>query len=116
MNLVNKEVVFKYGITTLETLKLPKNIRYKIPREDAKSELLSTNMNYTGNMSHAFSIYIFGKSDVAKYRITFYTFSQLKYLSINLYKNIDAKEADYKNIYDYNISNNAKNHLGWKKE
>lgn len=116
IELNKKEINFKQGTIVLETLYLPQKLRYKIARDDIKSDLISTNMNYNGNLSHAFSIYIFGTSDIAKYRIAFYTFSQLKYLIINIYKNIDAKDADYKKIYEYNISNNGKNHIGWKKE
>lgn len=110
-----KKLVFKLGASELERVELPKQLRYKISVIRSYDKL-NTWMTRDGNLGHSFSIYIFGKSNLAKYRISFYTFSKLKYLTINIYKNISAKEATYKNILDYHQTQSAINHVGWKKE
>ena len=110
-----KRLVFKLGASEVKRVELPKELRYKLSILRGYDRI-DTWVTRNGNLGHSFSIYIFGKSNIAKYRISFYTFSKLRYLSINLYKNIRAKEATYSNILNYHKTQNAINHVGWKKE
>ena len=110
-----KRLIFKLGTSEIERVELPKKLRYRISVERS-FDRLNTWVTRDGNLGHSFSIYLFGKSNLAKYRISFYTFSKLKYLSVNIYKNISAKEAIYENILQYHQTQNAINHIGWKKE
>ncbi|MGL6101449.1 MAG: prepilin-type N-terminal cleavage/methylation domain-containing protein [Fusobacteriaceae bacterium] len=93
-----------------ERWSLPKKLRYRIP---GKSGIV-TKINPNGNLSNAFTLYIFGKSDRAQYRLGFYTFLQLRYLKINLYRNRDANGAIWGSIDRYHESSESKNLQGWE--
>ncbi|MGL4968797.1 MAG: type II secretion system protein [Fusobacteriaceae bacterium] len=94
-------------------IELPKKLRYRIPGWGGQGNML-TQINPNGNLGNAFTLYIFGKSDRAKYRLGFYPFLQLKYLKINLYRNIGASEAVLGNIDKYHETSGAKNLVGWE--
>ena len=68
-----------------------------------------------GNITPSFSIYIFGYDDIARYRISFYGFDMIKFMKINVYKNIKNKKAKYKDIVSYH-EKFAYEEDGWKKE
>ncbi|MGL4402539.1 MAG: hypothetical protein ACRCTS_02255, partial [Fusobacteriaceae bacterium] len=93
-----------------DRIELPKNLRYKIP---GMGNIL-TKINPNGNIGNAFTLYIFGKSERAKYRLGFYPFLQLKYLKINLYRNVGASGAVWGNIDKYHETSGAKNLQGWE--
>lgn len=96
-----------------ERIYLPKSLRYQVPTLGSQGNAL-TKINPNGNLSDSFTVYIFGKSEVAKYRLGFYHFLQLKYFKINLYKNIAAEGAVFGNIKKYHETSDAKNLKGWE--
>lgn len=95
-----------------ERIHLPKNLRYRVPTTNMGSIVAGINSN--GNFSNSFSLYIFGKGDRAIYRLGFYSFLQLKYFKINLYKNVGATGATYGNIANYHQTSAAQNLTGWE--
>lgn len=95
---------------------LPDDLKYKIINKNYTPSYFSTNITPNGNLGDAFTIYIFNYEDIPIYRIGFYTFSQIKFLAINVYKNYSVKNANYSNIYTYHYSTESQNHVGWIKE
>lgn len=91
---------------------LPKNLRYQVPTTNMGS--IVTRITPNGNFADAFSLYIFGKNQKARYRLGFYSFLQLKYFKINLYRNVGAEGAVYGNIRNYHDTTAAKNLVGWE--
>lgn len=101
--------------TKLETLKLPKNLKYATVFENMKQDYFEASITQTGNITPSFSIYIFNYKDIAKYRVSFYGFGLIKYLKINIYKNLKDKNATYKNITDFHKNWNSLS-PNWKEE
>lgn len=99
-----------------DIIPLPKSLNYKIITKKGDTNSFVTTMTPNGNFSDAFSIYIFDYKDLAQYRLGFYTFSQIKYLLINIYRNQNVADATIQNISNYHNSSNGKNHIGWIKE
>lgn len=95
---------------------LPKELFYEVVYDHTKKKIFTIQTTRNGNLSKAFTLYIFGKSSVAKLRISFYTFQTDKFLKINIYKNVNAKKAIRENIIDYHYSEEGQNREGWIKE
>lgn len=115
--MITKNIKIKDNqLRNLENITLPPNLKYKIPHSGLTSNSLDTHITSNGNLGHAFSIYIFPQNNIAYYRISFYTFSTLRYLSINVYKNKTAYKATLSNIDEYHKTSDAINHIGWIKE
>lgn len=95
---------------------IPSSLKYKIITKKGNTNFFITSITPNGNFSDAFSIYIFDYKNIAQYRLGFYTFSQIKYLLINIYRNQNVTEATLDNISNYHNSSNGKNHIGWIKE
>ena len=68
-----------------------------------------------GNITPSFSIYIFGYDDIARYRISFYGFDMVKFMKINIYRNMKNKKVKYDNIVSYH-EKFAYEEDEWKKE
>ncbi|MGL6064509.1 MAG: pilus assembly FimT family protein [Fusobacteriaceae bacterium] len=112
----NKEIIFESNFLVLEKIILPDLLEYRIPHKNIYGGTLKTSILPSGNLSHAFTIYLFNSKSLAKYRIAFYTFSQFKFLTINLYKNISAGDITLDNLASYHETNQSKNLVGWEKE
>lgn len=104
------------NLKKIEILKLPKNLKYTVIYENKKLNYIESKTNKWGNLNNSFTIYIFGKNNLAKYRIAFYNYQISKILKINIYKNISASEATYENIVNYHYSVEGESHIGWEKE
>ncbi len=115
-NTYGKEIIIENNFLILEKIDLPKIIQYRIPHKNIHSGTLKTSILPSGNLSHAFTIYLFNSKSLGKYRIAFYTFSQFKFLTINLYKNVSAGDITLDNLTTYHESSQSKNLIGWKKE
>lgn len=99
-----------------ERYELPKNLSYKIPVNSGDfTGNLDSQLSFTGNLSDALTIYICGRDGKARYRIGFYNFLPLKYLVINLYRNVKADQVYYHTIESYHGTNESKNLIGWEK-
>ncbi|MGL5122635.1 MAG: hypothetical protein ACRC6K_00495 [Fusobacteriaceae bacterium] len=112
----NKEIIFESNSLVLEKIFLPNLLEYRILHKNVYSGTLKTSILPSGNLSHSFTLYLFNSKSLAKYRISFYTFSQFKFLTINLYKNISAGDIFLNNLTDYHATTKSKNLIGWKKE
>lgn len=99
-----------------DIIPLPSSLNYKIITKKGDTNFFITTITPNGNFSDAFSIYIFDYENIAQYRLGFYTFSQIKYLLINTYRNQNVIDANLENISTYHDSSNGKNHIGWIKE
>lgn len=99
----------------LERIELPEKLRYKLSLSESQLGV-TADITIDGNMSRAFTLYIFGRSSTARSRIAFYTFSQLKYLTVNLYRNISAKDATYENLINYHGTSASQNLIGWERQ
>ncbi|WP_410208483.1 hypothetical protein [Fusobacterium sp.] len=107
LNYNTKEIqVLKNSLKEIERVSLPENLYYttifKTGDTDNKVQTLFTaTITRNGNITPSFSIYIFGYDKIAKYRISFYGFQVIKFMQINIYKNIKDKKATYENISFY---------------
>lgn len=99
----------------VEEYELPDKLMYATPYENDYKPVVDVYATLNGNLSHAFSVYIFDYSGLAKYRVAFYTFNQNKLIKINLYKNINAGKIRYEDILQYHKSE-EKVGAGWKRE
>ncbi|MGL4393435.1 MAG: pilus assembly FimT family protein [Fusobacteriaceae bacterium] len=114
--ILDKKILIKDTKTFSAEIKIPAEPFYKIISTDVSTSKLTTTIYQTGNLSKAFSLYIFNSKKIAKYRISFYIFSQLKFLSINLYKNLSDGQATYDNIENYHKVLNVTGNNKWTKE
>lgn len=103
------------GVELVEEYELPEKLKYATPYDNKCKEDIDVYATLNGNLSHAFSVYIFDYSGLAKYRVAFYTFNQNKLIKINLYKNINAGKIRYEDILQYHKSE-EKVGAGWKRE
>lgn len=124
----NKEynIIFDYDLKQIEILdaskkiiekiELPKTIEYATVYGDKVLKRIENKITINGNITPIYSIYIFGKDKVAKYRVSLYGFDTLKYLRINLYKNINDKKATYKDIVNFHSKFSTELDKSWVKE
>lgn len=108
--------IYDISFNLISSFHLPNDLKYQIINKEQKPFNYITTINSTGNLSDAFTIYVFDYNDLARYRIAFYTFSQIKYLVVNIYKNHSADTAIFSNIYNYHFTADGENHVGWTKE
>lgn len=117
LDFISKKIfIYDNSFTEVISADLPKTINYKIINKEHTPFLHITNITPQGNLGSAFTIYLFDYSNVAQYRIAFYTFSQIKYLTLNIYKNQSVDNATFDNIYIYHYTDDSQNHTGWVKE
>jgi hypothetical protein len=113
---LSSEITVKDSTKIVEIIKLPKEIDYYIPHIDVVRGTLTTTFTDNGNLSHAFTIYLLKKGGIASYRIGFYTFSQLKFLILNIYKNLNSDKPFLDTIESYHNSSESQNLVNWQKE
>lgn len=99
-----------------EKLELPKKLKYEIIYDQKRNKIFKVETTTNGNLSKAFSIYIFGYGDGLKRKIALYIFQEEKILKINSYINKRIKNINYENIKDYHYSEENKNLEGWDME
>ena len=108
--------VFGSDNKLLENIELPELVKYATVYGEAVLDKIDSKITINGNITPIHSIYIFGREDVAKYRISLYGFNILKYLRINIYKNKNDSSPKYNNILHFHKSFNAKSNKLWEKE
>lgn len=102
LDYLKKEIIIsEMSVIDREIIYLPKKLRYLTIFDKQIQTRFNAKITSNGNISPSFSIYIFDYNDIAKYRISFYGFDLIKYMQINIYKNIDDKTAKYSNILDF---------------
>ena len=120
----NTKTIKVFSLTTtvgenkvVEEFKLPEKLEYATPYDEKLINIIDMYSTLNGNLSKSFSVYIFGYSNTAKYRVAFYTFQQTKLIKINLYKNIKAGKIKYSDILTYHyLRDEDKIGPGWQKE
>lgn len=98
-----------------EIIYLPKNLKYITIFDKQTQEKFSAKITSHGNITPSFSIYIFDYNDIAQYRISFYGFDLIKYMQINVYRNIDDTTPKYNNILNFHNKWTTTNPK-WKEE
>lgn len=84
-----------------EQILLPRKLKYSSVFNNEKVEKLEVRITEHGNITPSFSIYIFDYRDIVKYRISFYGFDKIRFMKINVYKNLSDKRWTYKNLMIY---------------
>ena len=101
---------------TIEKVQLPSYVEYATVYGDNILRKIENKITVNGNITPMYSIYIFGRENIAKYRISLYGFDTLKYLRINIYKNISDKKATYGDIINFHKKFSAESNKLWEKE
>ena len=91
--ILKKIIVYENIIREKESIRLPTSLKYATVYNKENVEKFEIKMTKNGNITPSFSIYIFGYNDMAKYRISFYGFDIVKFMKINVYRNIKNKKA-----------------------
>lgn len=113
--ILKKIIIYENIVKEREKVKLPASLKYATVYNKENVEKFEVKITKDGNITPSFSIYIFGYDDMARYRISFYGFDMIKFMKINVYRNIKNKKAKYKNIVSYH-EKFAYEEDGWKKE
>ncbi|WP_130891574.1 hypothetical protein [Fusobacterium ulcerans] len=113
--ILKKIIIYENILKEKEKIKLPASLKYATVYNKENVEKFEVKITRDGNITPSFSIYIFGYDDIARYRISFYGFDMIKFMKINVYKNIKNKKAKYKDIVSYH-EKFAYEEDGWKKE
>jgi hypothetical protein len=117
IDLKNKILIIKnQNNEVIEEINLPLKLKYEIPYENVRNPYFKVETTKTGNLSKAFTFYIFGYKEQVENRIAFYTFQKEKILKLNVYLNQSVKNIYYKNIIEYHYSQNGQNRIGWVEE
>lgn len=98
-----------------EIIHLPKKLKYITIFDNQTQEKFNAKITSNGNITPSFSIYIFGYDNIAKYRISFYGFDLIKYMQINVYKNINDTTPKYDSILIFHNKWTTRNSK-WKEE
>ncbi|MGL4652990.1 MAG: hypothetical protein ACRCZH_07990 [Cetobacterium sp.] len=113
---LEKEVRVKKNNILIETLNLSKKLNYEIPYNKIRNPKFIFETTTTGNLSKAFTLYIFGYNNQVENRLAFYTFQRERVLKINTYLNIGVKNVNYNNILEYHYSSEGEGKIGWEEE
>lgn len=116
LDFLEKEVRIKRNNFLVEKLFLSKKLNYEIPYNRSRNPKFNVETTITGNLSKAFTLYIFGYRDQVENRLAFYTFQREKILKINTYLNMNVKGVTYENIIQYHYSTEGEERVGWKEE
>lgn len=100
-----KNIIIKNRETNIK-INLPKRLEYVSIFDKKAISGRNAKITKNGNITPSFSIYIFGYDHIARYRISFFGFDIIKYMRINVYKNMGDKSATYQNISNF--------HKRWK--
>lgn len=100
----------------IEKIYLPPKLKYEIPYENKRNIKFKLETTPTGNLSKAFTMYIFGYKNQVENRLAFYIFQKEKVLKINTYLNKNVKDINYNNILDYHYSKEGEDRIGWIEE
>lgn len=117
IDMLNKNLnVKKLNSEIIEKVSLPEKLKYEIIYDNSRNQKFKVDTTKTGNLSKAFTIYIFGYNNQVENRIAFYTFQKEKVLKINIYLNRDVKNINFDNILKYHYSQEGQNRIGWMEE
>lgn len=101
--------------STKKTFYLPENLSYLSIFEGNSQTNFLAFLTENGNITPSFSIYIFDSHNIARYRISLYGFDFIKYMKINVYKNLGDRNATYSEIQNYHKSWTT-NNPSWEEE
>ncbi|WP_448820322.1 hypothetical protein [Cetobacterium sp.] len=117
INMLDKNLtVKKLNTDVIEKVYLPEKLKYEIIYDNRRNQNFKVDTTKNGNLSKAFTMYIFGYTGQVENRVAFYTFQKEKVLKINIYLNRAVKEINYDNILKYHYSQDGQNRVGWMEE
>lgn len=90
--------ISQMSVIDKEIIHLPQNLKYITIFDKQTQEKFNAKITSHGNITPSFSIYIFDYNDIAQYRISFYGFDLIKYMQINVYRNINDTTPKYNTI------------------
>lgn len=94
-------IISQSSVIQKEVIHLPKNLKYITIFDKQTQQKFTTKITSHGNITPSFSIYIFDYNDIAQYRISFYGFDLIRYMQINVYRNISDKTPKYRTILNF---------------
>ncbi|MGL5671199.1 MAG: hypothetical protein ACRDDQ_07945, partial [Cetobacterium sp.] len=75
--MLNKNLnVKKLNSEIIEKLYLPEKLKYEIIYDNSRNQKFKVDTTKNGNLSKAFTMYIFGYSNQVENRVAFYTFQK----------------------------------------
>lgn len=115
-NYNNKTITIKDVLneTVFEEIKLPKKPSYLTVFQGCLQRNIKFYIKHNGNLSKAFSVYIFDGKGKVNYRVSYYIFQQSHILKINTYKYIGKKEITSKNLIKFHYKEDSKD-INWLK-
>ena len=117
IDMLNKNLnVKKLNSEIIEKLYLPEKLKYEIIYDNSRNQKFKVDTTKSGNLSKAFTRYVFGYNNQVENRVAFYTFQKEKVLKINIYLNRAVKDINYDNILNYHYSQEGQNRIGWMEE
>ncbi|MGL5054038.1 MAG: hypothetical protein ACRC5W_10670 [Cetobacterium sp.] len=116
INFLENFLIITQNKLPIEKIILSNKLKYEIPYEKKRNPKFNVETTNTGNLSKAFTIYIFGYKNQVENRIAFYIFKKERILKINTYLNNSLKDVNYNNILEYHYSLEGENREGWKEE
>ena len=117
INTEEKNIIVKtLNNEIVEKIYLSEKLKYEIPYDNVRNPHFKVETNKNGNLSKAFTLYIFGYNAQVENRIAFYIFQKEKVLKINTYINLSLKGVNYDNILYYHYSQEGGDRLGWIEE
>ena len=107
--------ISQMSVIDKEIIHLPQNLKYITIFDKQTQEKFNAKITSHGNITPSFSIYIFNYNDIAQYRISFYGFDLIKYMQINVYRNINDTIPKYNTILNFHNKWTTTNPK-WKEE
>ena len=113
---LNKIIIFSDGNKKLEEVDIPQNVSLATVYGGVILSKIESKITVNGNITPIYSIYLFDSDNIAKYRISLYGFNTLKFLRINIYKNINDKKPNKNEIINFHNTFNPESNKLWEKE
>lgn len=109
IDLKEKSFLLKDNNRVIDKLNLSPKLSYEIVFDKKRNPLFNIEITKNGNMSRAFTLYIFGYRKQLENKLTFFTFQKERILKINIYKVNNLEGVNYTNIleYHYLLSKNS---------
>ncbi|WP_429190087.1 hypothetical protein [Fusobacterium sp. PH5-44] len=113
---LHKITVFDGEYKILEEIDTPHSVSINTVYSDVILDKIESKITINGNITPIYSIYLFDSKKIAKYRISLYGFNTLKFLQINIYKNINDKKPTENGIINFHNTFNPESSKLWEKE
>lgn len=113
---LGKITIFGDDNKRMEEVNMPQKVLLSTVYGGVILDKIESKITVNGNITPIYSIYLFDNEKIAKYRISLYGFNTLKFLRINIYKNINDKKAKQNEIVNFHNTFNPESNKLWEKE